>query len=41
MALRVPTPDEYALLPYEERLRLYKALKALRAAWLATEGTER
>lgn len=35
--IRVPNPDEYAALPYEERMRLYAALKRLVGAWAATE----
>jgi hypothetical protein len=35
--IRVPTAQEFAALPFEERARLYTALKDLVAAWAATE----
>jgi hypothetical protein len=38
MPLRVPTANEYRLLPYEERVRVVKRLKALMLTLLETEG---
>jgi len=35
--IRVPTATEYAQLPFEERMRLVAALRALRISWALTE----
>jgi hypothetical protein len=35
--VRVPNATMFASLPFEERTRLYTALKELLAAWAATE----
>ena len=35
--IRVPNADTYAALPFEERQRLYSALKDVLAAWAGTE----
>lgn len=37
MPITVPTPAEYARLPYREQARLTKALRALLVAWAETE----
>lgn len=37
LLIRVPTATEYANKPYEERARLYAALKNLMAEWAETE----
>lgn len=38
MPLKVPTANEFRLMPYEERVRMVKRLKALMLTWLETEG---
>jgi hypothetical protein len=35
--IRVPTPDEFRVLPYKERMRLYWQLRRLLGEWAATE----
>ena len=35
--IRVPNATEFAALPFEERTRLYTALKDLLASWALTE----
>jgi hypothetical protein len=37
MPLRVPTPQEYAAMPYVERMRAYAALKRLLGHWAMVE----
>lgn len=37
LLIRIPNAQEYANKPYEERARLYAALKNLLAEWAETE----